>query len=313
MRGALDQLPHRTLSERTPSVDERLAAIAARQHGRVTYEQLRTAGLSSSAIAKRAARGALHRERPRVYAYAHAARSREAELIAAVLTGGADAALSHQACEELWGLRRNPARRIDVTIPRYRQNQAGLHFHRISAPLDPLDVRVHKGIRVTSVARLLVDLTDVYEPLELTRVIREAAFYGRFGLLATQDAIARANGRHNLAVLDQALAYYYGGSAGFKSRDEQRFFNLVKRAGLPEPRVNTEVHGFEVDMHWPDQRLVIEIDGSGHGRAGTRRDDDLRDRVLGGEGWTVLRFGRDELEQACAAAQARLSRIRDTK
>ena len=42
--------------------------------------------------------------------------------------------------------------------------------------LDPADVTVHKGIPVTTVARTLVDLTDVLDAQELANVIHEAAY-----------------------------------------------------------------------------------------------------------------------------------------
>jgi very-short-patch-repair endonuclease len=62
------------------------------------------------------------------------------------------------------------------------------------------------------------------------------------------------------------------------------------------------VEGFEVDFHWPERKLVIEIDGGlGHNRPRTRRDDEHRDRVLGLRGWVVLRFAEDELQRALEA------------
>jgi len=131
--------------------------------------------------------------------------------------------------------------------------------------------------------------------------IHEAAYQGRFSLLATNDAIERANGRHNLSRLTRAIEYHLAGSAGTRSRNEVKFLAMLHAAGIPEPRVNMHVEGEEVDFHWPDRRLIIEIDGHGHNRPRTRRDDERRDRVLGLRGWVVLRFGEDELEAALRA------------
>ncbi len=65
---------------------------------------------------------------------------------------------------------------------------------------------------------MFVDLTETQHPLELANVIHEAAYKGWFSEQATRDAMARANGRHNLHVLEQAIAYHLEGSAGFRSR-----------------------------------------------------------------------------------------------
>ena len=76
----------------------------------------------------------------------------------------------------------------------------------------------HKRIPVTSVPRLCVDLTESLLAIELTNVIHEADFRGWFNLRAVEDAMRRANGRHNLNVLKQAIAYHLDGSAGARSR-----------------------------------------------------------------------------------------------
>ncbi len=46
-----------------------------------------------------------------------------------------------------------------------------------------------------------------------------------------------------------------------RSQAEELFLDLVRQARLPAPRVNSRVAGYEVDFFWPEQRLVVEIDG----------------------------------------------------
>ena len=116
-------------------------------------------------------------------------------------------------------------------------------------------------------------------PEELTNVIDEAAVRNRFDVKATRRAMARANGRRNLAVLEQAIDDWLAGSAGLKSRKERDFLVLVTDAGLPRPRTNCDVLGNEVDFHWPAQRLVVEVDGGHHSRPPTQLDDRRRDRA----------------------------------
>jgi hypothetical protein len=112
----------------------------------------------------------------------------------------------------------------------------------------------------------------------------------RFDAAASRAAMARATGRRHLDVLERALAAHEAGSAGTRSAAEDRFLSAVTRAGLPEPRVNTPI---EVDFHWPDLGLCVEVDGPGHDRPRTRRDDAIRDRALTATGRTVLRLDAD--------------------
>jgi very-short-patch-repair endonuclease len=77
-------------------------------------------------------------------------------------------------------------------------------------------------------------------------------------------------------------------------------------AGVPEPLVNTHVEDIEVDFHWPDLKLVLEIDGDGHGRPSTRREDALKERILRAAGYEVLRVSDEEdPERIVAAISAR--------
>jgi hypothetical protein len=76
-----------------PSTDAIIAAIAALQHGLITFRQLLAAGLTDSAITKRVARGLLHRVHRGVYAVGVVALSREARWHAATLAAGEGAAL----------------------------------------------------------------------------------------------------------------------------------------------------------------------------------------------------------------------------
>lgn len=278
-----------------PSVDAVIAAFAQVQHGVVTLVQLHTAGLTDSAISKRVARRALHRVHRTVHSVGHGALSREAEMLAAVLAAGPGALLSHLPAAELWRVSRFRAAIISVVAPRKRQVK-GVKVHS-TRQLHRRDMTSRNRIPVTSMARLLVDLTDVLAtPYQLANVIHEAAFRGHFSDLATLDARHRANGRHNLHLLDKALALHAGGSAGTRSANEDAFLALLPSLGLPEPLVNTDLLGFEVDCHWPDLRLAVEVDGHGHGRPRTKRDDAHEDRVLEAGGYTVLRFTDEDIQ-----------------
>ena len=73
-------------------------------------------------------------------------------------------------------------------------------------------------------------------------------------------------------------------------RHQIRSRGPVPRETTSEPRVNERVEGIEVDFYWPDQNLVVEIDGPGHERPRTKAEDAARDRVLKAAGLTVVRI-----------------------
>jgi Protein of unknown function (DUF559)/Transcriptional regulator, AbiEi antitoxin len=281
-----------------------IARVAAGQHGLITTAQLFAAGLTRSTISRRVQHGELHRVYVGVYAVGHDALSREGVWMAGVLAGGPGALLSHLCAAKHCEVSRFPAPVVDVTVPRQRRSQPGIRFHRAGA-LHPRDISSHRGIPVTSMHRLLVDLGAVLTPHQEANVIHEAAYRGRFVESATRDAMARAFGHHGLGVLDRAIALHHAGSAGTRSGAEDAFLRIV--CDFAEPLVNMEFEGFERDFHWPRCKLVVEVDGPAHGRPRDRLDDARRDRTLREAGYTVLRFTDEDVYQRPRDVLARLA------
>jgi very-short-patch-repair endonuclease len=118
------------------------------------------------------------------------------------------------------------------------------------------------------------------------------------------DVVAPGHRRPQPGVLDEALRLHLSGSAGTRSRLEKRFKRLVRGAGLPEPRINTIVNGFEVDAYWPG--VCVEVDGLGHRRPRTQVEDRIRDAALGAAGYTLLRFTEDDINDDPAKVLADL-------
>ena len=91
-----------------------IARIAGGQHGRITWGQLRGAGVDSDRIGRWAADGRLRRVHRGVYAVGHTAPSPQADLMAAVLACGEGAVASHHSAAQLFGiLRSRPAKPIE--------------------------------------------------------------------------------------------------------------------------------------------------------------------------------------------------------
>ena len=205
--------------------------------------------------------------------------------MAAVLAAGEGAVLSHLAAAVHWRMWRRRWEGIDVLVPASRRPRPGFRVHRVRN-LDRRDVTIYQGIPITTPARTLVDLAGTLTAHQLANVIHEAAFRNRFDDAKTKEAMARAQGKP-LGTLHAALQAHADGSAGTRSELEDRF--LETWTG-PTPRVNTKLHGIEVDFHWPDQDLVVEIDGPGHARPRTKAQDEQRDRELHENGIRVVRI-----------------------
>jgi len=89
---------------------------------------------------------------------------------------------------------------------------------------------------------------------------------------------------------------HLSGSAGTRSNLEDRFMALVRGARLPEPVINTHIHGVEVDFRWGD--YCVEVDGPNHLRPATRAKDEANDAILARRGLTVVRFTEAAIDLA---------------
>jgi very-short-patch-repair endonuclease len=80
---------------------------------------------------------------------------------------------------------------------------------------------------------------------------------------------------------------------------EAHVLELMERAGLPQPDVNTVVQGHEVDFAWPEYRVIAELDTYvTHGSPLAFERDRGRDRKLTAAGWRVVRLTDREPEEA---------------
>jgi hypothetical protein len=293
-------MPHKP-SDIPKKRDAPVSRLAARQHGLVTTAQLTRLGFNPAAIAYRVAAGRLHPRYRGVYAVGHPRLSQHGEWLAAVLAAGPGAALSHLSAASLHAIWRRRADGIDVIAPGRRRQRSGFRVHAVKNR-DARDVTIWHGIPVTTVPRTLIDLTDVLDWAPLTNVIHEAAYRHLFNVDQTRAAMARATGRRRLHVLERALTAYKSGSAGTRSGAEDRFLAAITAAGLPEPNVNMPI---EVDFHWPQLGLCVEVDGPGHDRPRTRREDQARDDALHASGRTTLRIDADAPPDELLAALRR--------
>jgi hypothetical protein len=237
----------------------------------VTHRQLGVVGIRGSALTRRVAAGRLVRVYPGVYAVGHVPRTREARWIAAVMACGRGAVLSHLDAAALWQIYESRGTSIHVTsTSRSGRKLPGIRAHRVRK-LDPADTTVKDAIPVTTVARTLIDLSDVLTRDRLLRAIREAEYLGLLDLDSLIAAVQRANGRKRLTELTKAIDRHRPGQI-VRGELEHRFLELVHAAGLPDPETNINVktrhRTYRVDCLWPNQGVAVELDGrAAHDRA----------------------------------------------
>jgi very-short-patch-repair endonuclease len=268
-------------------VEAALVARARRQHGVLTTRQLRAAGLGPHAISGRVERGWLRRLHYGVYVVG----ALESELTAptaALAAYGRNAVISHRTAATIWGLLKpRPADPIHITLLNAnRRSRPGVKIHRRTTT----QIRKRHGLRITSPAQTLADLEH-----DVERAYNEALV---LGLTTHQEVCAFAKLR---ALVEDSPGMT-------RSRMERRLRQLIERAGLPAPQSNVHLHGYEVDMYWPAQRLVVEFDGwSTHSSRSAFESDRLKDAALQLAGERVLRVTGRQLERRTEALVARLA------
>jgi hypothetical protein len=237
------------------TVEQELARMGGRAHGNVTRAQLLSAGISECAIKRRVRDGSLIPQYRGVYRVGHCAPSLDAAYMAAVLACGEGAALCGRAAGHLLELLKGVAPRPEVITLTERRIE-GIRTRR-SRKLDRRDVIVVRDIRVTSVARTLVDLAAVLGPHDLARSCHEAGVRYRTTPRQVERVIER---RWNTPGLRKLRAVLRGDIHVTLSQLEREFLRLLRRAGLPLPQTNRIAGGRRVDCRWPDLRVTVELD-----------------------------------------------------
>jgi len=242
-----------------------------------SLDEARTAGVSRSSLRGRAWR----RVGSQLYRWSGASKdpwklleTHFGMLPASTVFVGRTAAWMH-------GLDVNPADPVQVAVPVNcsLKSRAGLEIRHL--PVE--DIVVIKGLRATSVGRTLLDLCARESPLDALIAIDMAT---RMRLSWTLEDMAGKPG-------SARLRWLCGFAAPAESPMETRLRWLLLSAGLPRPKVQTDLYHNgrfvgRADLYYPSARLVIEFDGGNH------RDrlvtDDRRQNMITNAGFRILRF-----------------------
>ena len=283
----------------TPTRDEALLALANEQWGVLHDGQLTRRGLTRGTIDQRVDACRLTRLHDGVFAWGHSALTREGRWLAALWACGRGAVLSHTTAAAFHGLAAEAGTDVHVSTTRSIASRPGIVVHRVRR-LAPADVKRVGLLRVTPVARTVVDYADAAAWDELRAAVDALRWFSPAALRAAQR---RAPGRHGRGRITRLLE---ADEAHTKSVLERRFLGFVRRYGLPRPDgLNVRVAGLKADCHYAAPRLVVELDGrSYHQRRGQMAADRLRDERYQLSGNRVMRLLWDDLHPDAEAETA---------
>jgi very-short-patch-repair endonuclease len=297
------------MTQRNSWPHRKVGAIAERQHGLVTRDQLVELGVGRGALEHALHAGHLHRMHPGVYALVGPpALPTLAVERAALLACGENAYLSHGSAAAVWGFRPRGPGSTDVTVVGREsgRQRPGIVIHR-TGHLAQIDRRLHSGLRIVSPARALLDIASGLDGRQLERALDQALATGRTSLGAVRAVLREYPHRPGAARL-RALASPGRSLTMTRSECEERFLELVRKAGLPSPEVNARVGRFEVDFCWRRQRVIVEIDGYPfHSSQAALERDHRRDAVLQQMGFLVIRILGRELLMASERVLVRVA------
>ncbi len=233
-------------------------------------------------------------------------------IAAAWLRLPAEAAFSGRTAAWLHGLDLPPCSPIDVTVPAGHKvaHRAAMRFHK--ARLDPADVVIRQGFRVTSITRTIADIGAVRDLTDAVIALDMALCDGlvnRSELIELTDSMA---GRPGVTRLRRAVAL----ADVAESPMETRLRLLLVGAGLPRPVPQMELYDDDgrfiarTDLYFASSRLCVEFDG-GHHRD-SLVEDNRRQNRLAHSGFSVLRFTASDVltqpDRVVALVRAALAR-----
>jgi very-short-patch-repair endonuclease len=213
----------------------------------------------------------------------------------------------------LWGIATPPPDEVEVTVvARGCRSRDGLRVHQVPA-LHPRDRTTRHGIPITAPARTAIDYAATASYEEAERAIAVAFALRLLTEPQLRAAIDRAPHRAGVALVN-AIMGQPGGPRRTRSGGERAMLRLIRAAGLPTPLTNHPVEGFNADFFWPEQRLIVEVDGGDFHRPRPAFErDHRRDIVHRDAGYEVLRFTAKQLKEEPFYVAAVISRALDRR
>lgn len=270
---------------------EEAIAIAANQHGCITRAQGLTK-MTQRRWDRFVAQPYVRRLHPSVFVINGFSATWNQRAMAALLSIEG-AALSHRAAARFWGFWNATSPLISITVPtKSEQKRHGVNVHT-SMQLEPFVLTRH-GMRVTSVARTLTDLSSCLSERELGRALDQACNMDLLKLTELDYCLERmvTKGRREISKIRSLLAERSTVDEKLDSFLERRTLQWLRHAGFGDVAGHHWVVAngtrYELDLAFPDAKVAIEPDGPHHLLPSVAEFDRRRDADLALEGWVVL-------------------------
>jgi very-short-patch-repair endonuclease len=174
--------------------------------------------------------------------------------------------------------------------------------------LDPTDVQIFRGTRMTTWLRTAFDCARWLPLVEAVVVVDALAHIGAITLDELSAYLASHRGvtgaKQIARVIDLA-------DPRSESPMETRVRLLLVLSGLPRPETQVIIEDengkfvARADMGYPHQRLLIEYDGAWHWQQ--RAEDERRRQRMRDLGWTVIVVTKDDYYKTPAELVTRVS------
>ncbi len=292
-----------------------LDKLAGRQLALITIGQLDQIDISIDQLRRRVHSGSIINLRPNVYRLAGAPKSWEQTVLAAALSAGEGAVVSHTTAAALWSLRHSDRYRAGIHLTCERQVRLkGVISHR--AQLLAADHTVSQFIPITTQERTIVDWATMPGELsakQLGQSVDDAIRRGLIGLERLRDMVdktADRGGRRNFEPIRTVLAERIPGYRPDDSDFETEMNRLWDELGLPSARrqyrVTVEGHNYRLDRAIVEQKICVEWDSDRyHGYQSDKDHDSNRRARLASAGWFIIPVTRNTTAELIAQAVLR--------
>lgn len=292
-----------------------LSVLARNQAGVVSRKQALAVGMSRSAIRSRVVAGRWQQVHHGVYATSGGVLTRHAQLWAAVLYAGNDAALSHETAAKLHGLTESRNSLIHVTVPLERQVRAvsGLVVHR-SGRYAGKSLSTPPGeLPRTGVEETILDLAEGMDSIdEVCALVTRAFARNRAGAEFLRAELEQRERQKWKAELSELVVAAEGGA---HSVLEFRYDRDVEKAhGLPVSRHQVSFAKKDGSRGYRDRvyekcKVIIELDGAlGHSRE-EQWADKGRDNAAAAGGRQSLRYGWQDVRWHPCETAAQIAEV----
>ena len=298
-------------------VTDQIAATARDQHGVVGRQQLADLGLTQRQIAGAVNAGVLRKVGPRAYSALTQHTSRRGRMWGAQLslqsaprTGSPGFGLGFATAAEAFGWKTAPNTTIHLVMDRrLLRSGPGIRAH-LTTHLPAADLVLRDGLWLTSPARTLLDLAAVVTPDHLDQLIDRSIQLRDFDLREL-GRVRKERRTHGNAALRAALDRLHETAGQNRSELERRMIKLITESYLPPVACNARLHGFEVDIHFPGTRAIVETDGAGFHLSPAQIADDIeKQTALEAHGFVIKRLNWNQVNYEPEATVANVDRFR---